>query len=86
MWYNIYIENDKKKVILMTISKPKNLEEALRLIELQQSKIDHLHSKTESLQAENDKLKSRNDSLELLVHNLNEMLIKGRKMMFGRSS
>ena len=70
----------------MTVSKPKNLEEALRLIELQQSKIDHLHSKTDSLQAENDKLKSRNDSLELLVHNLNEMLIKGRKMMFGRSS
>lgn len=77
----------------MTVSKPKNMEEALRLIELQQSKIDHLHRKTDSLQVENDEfqkkidqLKSRNDSLELLVYNLNEMLIKGRKMMFGRSS
>ena len=63
----------------MTVSKPQNMEEALNLIELQQSKINHL-------QAKNDELKSRNDSLELLVHNMNEMLTKGRKMMFGRSS
>lgn len=63
----------------MTVSKPQNMEEALKLIEL-------LQSKNNSLQAKNDELKSRNDSLELLVHNMNEMLTKGRKMMFGRSS
>ena len=56
----------------MTVSKPKNMDEALKLIEL--------------LQLENNSLKKRNDSLELLVHNMNEMLTKGRKMMFGRSS
>ena len=43
----------------MTVSKPKKLEEALRLIELQQSKIDHLHSKTDSFQAENDEFRRR---------------------------
>ena len=63
----------------MTISKPKTMDEALKLIEL-------LQSKNNSLQAENNNLKQRNDSLELLVHNMNEMLTKGRKMMFGRSS
>ena len=31
-------------------------------------------------------MKNRNDSVELLVHNMNEMLTKGRKMMFGKSS
>ena len=56
----------------MTAAKPKNMKEALEIIEMLQSK--------------NDELQSRNDSLELLVHNMNEMLTKGRKMMFGRSS
>ena len=91
----------------MTESKPKNIEEALKLIELLQSKNDylqnknntlqskndHLQSKNDTLQSENDEfrekidnLKKRNDSLELLVHNMNEMLAKGRKMMFGKSS
>lgn len=63
----------------MTVSKPKNINDALKIIEDLQSKIDHL-------QAKNDELKNRNDSLELLVHNMNEMLTKGRKMMFGKSS
>ena len=63
----------------MTAAKPKNMKETLEIIEMLQAKINHL-------QTENDELKSRNDSLELLVHNMNEMLTKGRKMMFGRSS
>lgn len=72
LWYNIYIENDKNEVYFMTAAKPKNMKEALEIIEMLQSK--------------NDELQSRNDSLELLVHNMNEMLTKGRRMMFGRSS
>ena len=56
----------------MTAAKPQNMKEALEIIEM--------------LQAKNEKLQNRNDSLELLVHNMNEMLTKGRKMMFGRSS
>ena len=63
----------------MTVSKPKNMDEALNIIKL-------LQSENNSLQSKVDELKSRNDSLELLVHNMNEMLTKGRRMMFGRSS
>ena len=70
----------------MTVSKPKNMDEALSAIELLQSQINDLQSKNDEYREKIDKLKSRNDSLELLVHNMNEMLIKGRKMMFGRSS
>lgn len=86
LWYNSYIENDKKKVKFMTVSKPQNTEEALKLIELQQSKINHLQIENDEFRGKIENLKSRNDSLELLVHNMNEMLTKGRKMMFGRSS
>lgn len=86
LWYNSYIENDKKKVKFMTVSKPQNMEEALKLIELQQSKINHLQIENDEFRGKIENLKSRNDSLELLVHNMNEMLTKGRKMMFGRSS
>ena len=63
----------------MTAAKPQNMKETLEIIEMLQAKINHL-------QTENDELKSRNDSLELLLHNMNEMLTKGRRMMFGRSS
>lgn len=63
----------------MTAAKPQNLKEALEIIEM-------LRAKNDELQSKNDSLKNRNDSLELLVHNMNEMLTKGRKMMFGRSS
>lgn len=51
---------------------PADMNEALKMIE--------------HLQSENIELKSKNNSLENLVHNLNEMLTKSRKMMFGRSS
>ena len=70
----------------MTVSKRKNLEEALRLIEQLQSKNNSLQAQNHAFLDKIENLKSRNDSLELLVHNMNEMLIEGRKMMFGRSS
>ncbi len=70
----------------MTAAKPQNIKEALKLIELQQSKINHLQIENDEFRDRIEHLKNRNDSLELLVHNMNEMLTKGRKMMFGRSS
>ena len=70
----------------MTAAKPKNMKEALNLIELQQSKINHLQTENDEFRDKIEHLKNRNDSLELLVHNMNEMLTKGRRMMFGRSS
>lgn len=70
----------------MTAAKPQNMKEALKLIELQRSKINHLQIENDEFRDKIEHLKNRNDSLELLVHNMNEMLTKGRKMMFGRSS
>ena len=70
----------------MTVSKPKNMDEALKLIEKLQSENNSLQVQNDEFLDKIEKLKSRNDSLELLVHNMNEMLIKGRRMMFGRSS
>ena len=46
----------------MTVSKPKNLEEALRLIELQQSKINSLQAQNHEFLDKIENLKSRNDS------------------------
>ena len=51
---------------------PDNLEEALEFIQ--------------KLQAENTKLKSTVDKQNIMLSNLNEMLVKGRKAMFGKSS
>ena len=51
---------------------PADMAEALKMIE--------------QLQSEIDTLKKENNNLENIVHNLNEMLTKSRKMMFGRSS
>ena len=51
---------------------PDNLEEALEFIQ--------------KLQAENNKLKSTVDKQNIMLSNLNEMLVKGRKAMFGKSS
>ena len=53
----------------MTVSKPQNMEEALKLIELQQSKINHLQIENDEFRGKIENLKSRNDSLKLLVHN-----------------
>lgn len=51
---------------------PDNLEEALEFIQ--------------KLQAENTKLKSTVDKQNIMLSNLNEMFVKGRKAMFGKSS
>lgn len=52
--------------------------------------IDELSPETtayiKALQAENDELKSTVERQNLQISNLNEMLVKGRKKMFGKSS
>ena len=63
----------------MTEKLPANLEEALEFIREQQTKILHL-------QAENNELKATVDKQNIMLSNLNEMLVKGRKAMFGKSS
>ena len=56
----------------MSEKSPKNLEEALKLIEQLQTEITQLHEE--------------NKKLEVVANNLSEMLSKSRKMMFGKSS
>ena len=56
----------------MTEKLPENLEEALEFIQ--------------KLQAENTELKATVDKQNIMLSNLNEMLVKGRKAMFGKSS
>ena len=63
----------------MTEKLPDNLEEALKFIREQQAKISHL-------QAENSSLKDTVNKQNIMLYNLNEMLVKGRKAMFGKSS
>ena len=63
----------------MTEKLPDNLEEALKFIREQQAKISHL-------QAENSSLKDTVNKQNIMLSNLNEMLVKGRKAMFGKSS
>ena len=58
---------------------PDNLEEALEFIKEQQAEISHL-------QSENTELKATVDKQNIMLSNLNEMLVKGRKAMFGKSS
>ena len=63
----------------MTEKLPDNLKEALKFIREQQAKISHL-------QAENSSLKDTVNKQNIMLSNLNEMLVKGRKAMFGKSS
>ena len=63
----------------MTEKLPDNLEEALEFIKEQQAEISHL-------QSENTELKATVDKQNIMISNLNEMLVKGRKAMFGKSS
>lgn len=56
----------------MSVNSPKSMEEALKLIAQLQTEITQLNDK--------------NKKLELLANNLSEMLVKSRKMMFGRTS
>ena len=65
-------EKRRKRVLQMAEKLPDNLEEELEFIQ--------------KLQAENTKLKSTVDKQNIMLSNLNEMLVKGRKAMFGKSS
>ena len=56
----------------MTEKLPDNLEEALEYIRKQQAEITEL--------------KATVDKQNIMLSNLNEMLVKGRKAMFGKSS
>ena len=56
----------------MTEKFPNNLEEALAFIQ--------------KLQAENSELRDTVNKQNIMLSNLNEMLVKGRKAMFGKSS
>ena len=56
----------------MTEKLPENYDEALTFIQ--------------KLQAENTELKATVDKQNIMLSNLNEMLVKGRKAMFGKSS
>ena len=56
----------------MSENSPKNMDEAVKLIEKLQAEIAQLHDEVKRL--------------ELVENNLREMLIKSRKMMFGKSS
>ncbi len=63
----------------MTEKLPDNLEEALEFIREQQVEISHL-------QSENSELKATLDKQNIMLLNLNEMLVKSRKAMYGKSS
>ena len=63
----------------MTEYLPDNLEEALEFIKT-------LQAKNLELQAENSELKCTVNKQIIMLSNLNEMLVKGKKAMFGKSS
>ena len=58
---------------------PDNLEEALQFIQ-------KLQAENTKLKSENTELKSTVDKQNIMLSNLNELLVKGRKAMFGKSS
>ena len=58
---------------------PDNLEEALEFIH-------KLQAENTELQSENTELKDTVNKQNIMLSNLNEMLVKGRKAMFGKSS
>lgn len=63
----------------MTEKLPENIEEALTCIQ-------KLQVENTKLQAENTELKATVDKQNIMLSNLNEMLVKNRKAMFGKSS
>ena len=72
LWYNRGKEKRRKMVLQMAEKLPDNLEEALEYIRKQQAEITEL--------------KATVDKQNIMLSNLNEMLVKGRKAMFGKSS
>ena len=74
LWYNRGKKKRRNEVLQMTEKLPDNLEEALEFIKEQQAEISHL-------QSENTELKATVDKQNIMLSNLNEMLVKGRKSM-----
>ena len=70
----------------MTEKLPDSLEEALKFIREQQAKISHLQAENTEQKNEITELKATVDKQNIMLSNLNEMLVKGRKAMFGKSS
>ena len=75
---------------LQVIAYIKALEEKSAKLENENAKLENENTKLEN---ENTKLEDRNAKLnatvqkqDVIIHNMNEMLVKGRKMMFGKSS
>lgn len=79
LWYNRGKIKRRKRVLQMTEKLPNNLEEALAFIQKLQTENTELH-------AEKSELKATVDKQNIMLSNLNEMLVKGRKAMFGKSS
>ena len=70
----------------MTEKLPDSLEEALKFIREQQAKISHLQAENTEQKNEITELKATVDKQNIMLSNLNEMLVKGKKAMFGKSS
>lgn len=79
LWYNGDKKKHRNEALQMTEKLPDNLEEALEFIREQQVEISHL-------QSENSELKATLDKQNIMLLNLNEMLVKSRKAMYGKSS
>ena len=70
----------------MTEKLPDNLEEALEFIQKLQAENTELHAKNTEQKNEISKLKNTVNKQNIMLSNLNEMLVKNRKAMFGKSS
>ena len=70
----------------MTENLQKNLDEALAFIQKLQAENTELNAKNAEQKNEILELKSTVNKQNIMLSNLNEMLVKGRKAMFGKSS
>lgn len=70
----------------MTEKLPENLEEALAFIQKLQAENTELHAKNTEQKNEISELKNTVNKQNIMLSNLNEMLVKNRKAMFGKSS
>ena len=70
----------------MTENLQKNLDEALAFIQKLQAENTELNAKNAEQKNEILELKSTVNKQNIMLSNLNEMLVKGRKAIFGKSS
>ena len=68
---------------LQVIAYIKALEEKSAKLENENAKLENENTKLED---RNAKLNATVQKQDVIIHNMNEMLVKGRKMMFGKSS